>query len=150
MQAIHVKNPHVLMVPEMQGLIQRATTSVHFAAPGGFDSIATDMYKFITADGLFMVVGMENGKHVGMVLGGFPSLAIFPYPTIFLFYNEGTPGMVKTLAKKTLDILMEHGYTKAWAVNSSHASDAVWSRLFRIQGVTELLPMGTVFELRIK
>lgn len=150
MQAIHVQNPRALLVPEIEALIRRATTAISFAAPGGFDSIATDMYKFVTMDGLFMVMGVEDGKHVGLVLGGFPTLNIFPYPTIFLFYNEGSPKMVKLLAQKTLDIMLERGYTKAWAVNSSGRPDAVWERLFRLQGVTELVPMGTVYELRVK
>lgn len=149
MQAIHVKNARALLVPEVEGLIRRATMSISFAAPGGFDSIAQDMWSFVTNDNLFMVMGMENGKHTGLVLGGFPSLAIFPYPTIFLFYNEGSPKMVKTLAQKTLDIMLERGYTKAWAVNSSHGSDKAWQRLFRLNGVTDLVPLGTVFELRV-
>lgn len=150
MQAIHVRNARALMVPEVQELIKRATLSVSFAAPGGFDSIAKDMWEFVNSENLFMIMGMEEGRQVGLVLGGLPSLAIFPYPTIFLFYNEGSPQMVKVLAEKTLDILAERGYTKAWAVNSSGRPDKAWARLFTLKDKTDLKPMGTVFELRIK
>lgn len=150
MAAILIRNPRALMVPELQNLIKRATMAVSFAAPGGFDSIAQDMFKFVTREELFMIIGVEDGKYTGMVLGGFPNLAIFPYPTIFMFYNETGVKALKTLAKKTLDIISEAGYTKAWAVNSSGRPDPVWQRAFTLTGQTELTPMGTVFELRIK
>lgn len=149
MEVVQIKNPRALMVPEVMQLLRDATESIHIAAPGGFDSIAVDMYNLVTDDNSFFIIGAEGGHFKSLVLGYFPNSALFPYPTIITFYNKGSPALRRATGAKLLDILLARGYTSAWAVNSSGRSDKAWQHAFEIPGRTKAVPIGTVFELKV-
>ena len=72
MEVIELRNPKALMVAEIQGLFKRMTERVSFAAPGGFDSIAPDLYRYVTSDGYFVLLGFENGSPKALAMGFFP------------------------------------------------------------------------------
>lgn len=130
MEAIELKNPKALSVPMVQNLFKRALESVNIAAPGGFDSVAEDIFRYVQHDGYFVVLGAENGEFKSLAMGFFPSDNIFPYPTVTLVFNEGSRGLLKATVRKMVDIVLERGYTKVWAFNASDHSTAAWKRLF--------------------
>lgn len=148
-QAIELRNPKALMVAEVQGVFKRAFDSISFAAPGGFDSTAETLFRYVTNDGYFVVLGFEDGHPKGTMMGFFPADELFPYPTITMAYNEGSPANVRAMARQTLDILKSRGYSSAWAVNSSGRPDRAWMRLFRLPGETSIKPLGTVMEIKV-
>jgi hypothetical protein len=150
MEVIELRNPKALMVAEIQGLFKRMTERVSFAAPGGFDSIAPDLYRYVTSDGYFVLLGFEDGSPKALAMGFFPADNIFPYPTITVVYNEGSPGLVQKLGLKLLDTLMQRGYSRAWAINASGKPDRAWQRLFRLPGKTVVQRLGSVMEFRIE
>lgn len=150
MDVIELKNPKALMVAEIQGLFKRMTEKVSFAAPGGFDSIAPDLFRYVTSDDYFVVLGFEDGAPKSLAMGFFPADNIFPYPTITVVYNEGTPALVKALGAKLLDTLMQRGYSRAWAINASGKPDRAWQRLFRLPGQTQVKRLGSVMEFRVE
>lgn len=149
MEVIQLKNPRALMLPPVQALLRRATGSIDFVAPGGFDTIARDVFEFVTNDNYFMLLGQEGGEWKSVVMGFYPSNNMFPYPTVVLLYNEGTPALRKATMRKLLDILVNAGYTSAWAVNGTKHSDAAWSRLFELPGTTKAHKIGSVMEIKV-
>lgn len=149
MEVIQVRNPQTFLVGETQGLLQRAIERTVHMAPGGFDSIALDVYNMITSDLSFLFLGAEDGKFRLLIMGYLPNNNLFPYPTILSFYNEGSRALRDLGKEKLLDFLVSKGYTSAWAVNSSRHRDDVWRKAFEVPGRTDVSPIGTVHEIRI-
>lgn len=148
-EVVELKNPRALLAPEVEKVLRAGVANVDFAAPGGFDSIALDLYKWVTNDNFFILIGFEAGEAKSAVWGFFPADRIFPYPTITMFYSKGSKELRDKTAASLLDLLLERGYTSAWAVNSSGRSNAAWSRLFRIPGRTEIKVLGSVMQLSV-
>lgn len=145
--AIQLKNPRALLAPEVEKVLRSAVAAVEFAAPGGFDSIAADLFRWVSSDNFFILIGFEDGEAKGTVWGFFPADRIFPYPTVTMFYSKGSKELRDALADKLLETLLSRGYTKAWAVNATGRSNAAWQRLFRLPGRTAAKPLGSVMEL---
>lgn len=149
MDVIELRNPQALLVPDVMGLLRRATDTGALLAPGGFDTIATDLFDFVTNPNSFMLLGCEEGHFKSLVLGYFPVGALFPYPTIILFYNEGTKKLSNLTKKKLLDTLTSRGYTQMLAVNSEGHSDDVWLRALTPAGATsKIIGSLAMFEVR--
>lgn len=146
---VQLKNPHALLTDQVIKILKAATESVQFAAPGGFDSIAADLYKWVTNDNFFIMLGFEDGEAKAVTWGFFPADRIFPYPTITMFYSKGSAELRQGMAIRTLELLLSRGYTSAWAVNSSGRSNAAWQRLFRIPGHTKITVLGSVMQLSV-
>lgn len=149
MNVFQLRNPQALLLPDVQKIIRDATGSVHFIAPGGFDSVAEDIYKFVVHDNYFLFLGAEDGTFKSLVMGFYPADRLFPYPTITLFYNKGSRALIKETAKVLLDTLQQRGYTSAWAVNATGKSDAAWMRLFGLPGKTTAKVLGSVVEIKV-
>jgi len=122
---------------------------VAFVAPGGFDSIAEDIYKFITHENYFTILGVEAGEFKTVAMGFYPTDKIFPYPTVTLFYSKGSRALLKATGQFLLDTLQQRGYTSAWAVNATGHSNAAWARLFGLPGKTSIKPLGSVMEIKV-
>lgn len=149
MEVIELKNPRALAVAEVAQLFKRAFEKVKFAAPGGFDSVAADIFEFVTNDNYFVFLGAEKGHFKALAMGFYPSNNIFPYPTITLIYNEGSKELKDLLIRKMVDTMVSMGYTACWAINASGHSDKVWLKaVVPDYGDAELL--GTVYEFKIK
>lgn len=136
MAAIRLQNVNALVKPDLLALIRRAVESGVLLAPGGWDSIALDIYNFVADPTQFMILGAEDGEWKGVVLGFMPAGNLFPYPTTVLFYNEGSRALSREMQDKLMDILLEAGYTSLLAVNSSGAHDEVWQRALTPEGAT--------------
>jgi hypothetical protein len=150
MEAIELRNPKALMVAEVQGLFKRMTDRIGFMAPGGFDSIAPDLFRYVSDDGYFVILGVEDGAPRAIAMGFYPADNLFPYPTVTALYNEGSAGLVRVVAAKLLDTILHRGYSKVWAVNSSGKPDRAWQRLLRIPGRTAVVKLGSVMEFKVE
>lgn len=128
MDVIELRNPKALLIPEVQALLKRAVEAGTFLAPGGFDTVAEDVFNMVTDEYQFMLLGAEKGAFKSVVLGHLPVGNLFPYPTIVLFYNEGSRALSRATGVKLMDFIVSHGYTKTLAVNSSGHADDVWMK----------------------
>lgn len=146
---VQIKNPQALLAPEVELVLRAAVGSVEFAAPAGFDSIALDLYKWVTNDNFFLLIGFEAGVAKSVVMGFFPADRIYPYPTVTLFYSKGSRELLRQTGTALLDLLLSRGYTAAWAVNASGRSNEAWMRLFRIPGKTNIKVLGSVMQLSV-
>lgn len=149
MKVINLQNPRALLVPDVQGLIERSLEKVPHFAPGGASSVAEDLLYIVQDPGSFLLLGAEDGAFKGLVIGNLPQTNFFPYPVISVVYNEGSTALLKEMQKQTLDIIVEAGYTKAWAANVSGHSDAAWLRAFKFPGVTAK-QIGTLHFFEVK
>lgn len=151
MEVVQVRNPRALMIPEVQQLVKQAVESNIIAAPGGFDSVAKDVFDYVTQEHQFMLLGAENGHFKTLVMGFMPNGNLFPYPSVVLFYAQPktTKALRDATSAKLLDILVSAGYTSAWAFNATGNTDAAWSRFFTIPGRTSIKPLGTVMEIKV-
>lgn len=126
MAVIELRQLNALTLPDVQLLLKNAVESGALLAPSGFDTVAMDMIDFVRNENEFMLLGAENGKFRGVILGYLPVGNLFPYPTIVLFYNEGSRKLSREMQDYLLDFLMSRGYTRMLAVNSSGKKDDVW------------------------
>lgn len=129
MDVIEVRNPKALAVVEVQQLLKRAVESGALIAPNGFDTVAKDIFEFVTNTQNFMLLGAEQGHFKSVVLGYFPVGNLFPYPTVVLFYNEGSKDLLEATKEKLLDIIVSNGYTSMLAVNGTGHSDRAWLKV---------------------
>lgn len=145
MEVIELRYAPALMLPDLQGLLKRAVESNALMTPHGFDSIAKDIFSFVTEPKNFMLLGIEKGRYRSLMLGFEPNSMMFPYPTVVLIYNEGSKALLDATRKKAMDMLLAKGYTKLMAVNSTKRSartasadkrhDALYKRLMKLPGV---------------
>ena len=126
MAVIELRNPQVLAKADLQDLLKRSVESGVFLAPQGVDSVADDIFRLVTEPHQFLLLGAEHGEWKGVIMGYFPSGRMFPYPTIVNFYNEGSRALSREMREYLLDFIVEHGYTRMLAVNSSGHSDDIW------------------------
>lgn len=136
MTTLVLRNPQALMKPDIQGILQRTVESGVFLAPSGWNSVAQDIIDFVMNPQQFMILGIEAGEFKGCILGFLPHGNLFPYPTVVAIYNEGTRALSKELQAALLDHLLEAGYTRMLAVNSSGHEDAVWLKGLTPEGAT--------------
>jgi hypothetical protein len=115
----------------------------------GFDSIAADLFELVTNDNYFLLIGFEEGEAKSVAWGFFPASRMFPFPTIQLFYSEGSKELLLAMKERLLDVLLERGYTKAWAVNITGKSNAAWTKVFETAGKTKISVLGSVMELSV-
>jgi len=136
MDVIELRNLHALGLAEIQQLLKRAVENGPFLAPAGWDTVATDVFQFVTDPRQFMLLGAENGKFRSVVLGFFPTGNLFPYPTVVLFYNEGSRALSRLTQERLLDTILAAGYTKMIAINGTGEPDPVWQRALTPTGVS--------------
>ncbi len=128
MAVTELRQLNALTIPDIQLLLKNAVESGALLAPNGFDTVAQDMINFVVNDHEFMLLGAENGKFRAVVMGYLPVGNLFPYPTVVLFYNEGTRKLAREMQDALLDFMLGRGYTRMLAVNSSGKKDEVWLR----------------------
>lgn len=149
MNVIELRNVNALLIPDIQQLLKRAVTAAPFLAPAGFDNVAQDLMNFIIDPNQFMILGAESGKFQSVVLGYFPVGNLFPYPTIVLFYNEGSRKLSRATQNEVMDIVLSHGYTHLLAINSSGRKDEVWLRGLTAEGGTgKIAGSLAIFEVK--
>lgn len=148
MDVIELRNANALRLPDLQGLIKRAVESEVLMTPYGFDSVADDIFSFVVNPTQFMLIGIEKGKYSSLVLGYEPTSKLFPYPTVIMFYNEGSRALLIATKQKLLDILTSKGYTKMLGINGTKRDDKLWLRLFTPKGATSrLVGSMAIFEV---
>lgn len=128
MHVVNLREPKALLIPQIQQLIHRAVDAGTFLAPGGFDTIAQDLFNFTTDPTQFMFLGAEAGEMKAIAAGFLPVGNLFPYPTIVMFYNEGTRALSRAVQDEVMDFIVTQGYTRMLAVNTSGRADDVWQR----------------------
>ena len=126
MAVVELRQLNALTLPDIQILLKNAVESGALLAPNGFDTVAADMIEFVRDPNQFMFLGAEAGKFRGVVMGYLPVENLFPYPTVVLFYNEGSRKLSREMQDALLDFLMSRGYTRMLGVNSSGKKDDVW------------------------
>lgn len=136
MKVIELTVPQVLMAPEVQKILKAAISSDVLLAPGGFDTLAGDLIEFVESPNHFILLGAEDGAFKTVLMGYFPSGQLFPYPTVILFYSEGTPTLREATQQKYIDLMLSRGYTKTLAVNGSKRSDKAWQKVLTPEGTT--------------
>lgn len=146
---ITLREPQVLLKPDLQALLKRAVEAGSFLAPSGWDTVAADIIGFVTDRNQFMILGAENGEWKGVVLGYLPVGNLFPYPTVVCIYNEGTRELSRALQDELLETLTTNGYTRMLAVNASGHEDAVWQRGLTPQGATSKI-VGSLALFEVK
>lgn len=149
MDVVEVTNPQALTVLEVQLLLKRAVESDVLITPYGFDALATDLFNLVTDPRSFLLLGFEEGHFASVVMGYFPNGNMFPYPTITLFYNEGSPELLTATKRKLLEHLAANGYSKALAVNATKHSDKAWSKVFKAPGTTQKR-IGSIMMLEVE
>lgn len=139
MDVITLRNPQALLIPDIQNLLKRAVESGVFLAPAGFDTVAGDIMSFVTDPKQFLILGAEGGQFKSVVMGYLPVGNLFPYPTVVMFYNEGSRKLSKETQDHLMDFIVSNGYTRMLAVNSSGHSDRTW-----LKGLT---PSGAIGDI---
>lgn len=148
MDVIELRNPNALRLPALQHLLKRAVESEVLLSPDGFDVLAEDIFGFVMNPGQFMLVGSEKGEFRSLVLGYEPGSRMFPYPTVIMFYNEGSRALLTATKEKLLDIIIAKGYTKMLGVNGSKRRDGPWLRLLTPKGATSrIVGSMAIFEV---
>lgn len=149
MDVIELRNPQALAKGDIQQLIRRAVEAGPFLAPHGFDIVAPDIFQFVTDPRQFMFLGAEEGKFKCVVLGFLPTGNLFPYPTIVLFYNEGSRALSRLVQERLLDHILSNGYTRILAINGTGHSDTVWLKALTPEGVhSEIAGSLAFFEVK--
>lgn len=148
MDAIVLRNPRALLIPDVMNLLKRAVESVNLCAPGGFDSVAQDIINFVADDQQFMILGAEDSTFKAVILGFFPTGNLFPYPTVMLYYNEGSRELSKVMRDKVYEYLLGSGYTRMVCINMSGYPDEIWMRALKVDGVTAKI-IGSMAEFEV-
>lgn len=146
---IELKNPRALLAPEIEKILRAAVASSAFVAPVGFDSVAGDIWELVTQENYFILVGFEEGQAKAVTWGFFPANRMFPFPTITMFYSEGSKVLLAAMRERLLEVLIARGYTTAWAVNITGKSDAAWTKVFSVPGKTKISVLGSVMQLSL-
>lgn len=149
MNVVQIKNPRALLIPDMQKFFEKVLKAFPRLAPLGLGSIAEDLFAYVTREDYFMLLGMEDKKPVGLLLGHFHQNNMVPYAMIDILYNDGSPSVSKALREKAIDIFTSAGYTKVWASNLSDINDKTWVRAMKLSNI-DIQPLGTVFEIGVK
>lgn len=149
MAAFRLTNVQALAKPDIINLLRRSVDSGVLLAPHGFESIAQDIFNFVADPSQFMVLGAEKGEMKGVVMGFLPVGNLFPYPTLVMFYNEGSRALSREMQDVVLDILLEAGYTRMLAVNSSGRPDEVWARALTPSGATSE-KVGSLYSFEVR
>lgn len=148
MNVIQLRRPQALLIPDIQALLGRALASANLA-PNGLDSVAKDLFDLVTDDYQFMFLGEEHGKFQSVVFGHLPVGNLYPYPTVVLFYNEGSRALSRHTRDALMDFLLSSGYTRAMAINLTGRSDAVWARGLAPEGArAQILGSFASFEVK--
>ena len=134
MNIIELRNVRALLIPDLQNLLRRAVESGALISPLSFDDVAGDIVTFVTNENNFMLLGAEEGGFRAVILGQFPTSALFPHPVVILLYNEGSRALSRGMTDYLLDFIADHGYTQCLAVNSSKREDDVWLRALTPEG----------------
>lgn len=134
MEVIELRNERALLIPDIQNLLRRAVESGIFLAPGGFDSVALDIWNFVTDERQFLLLGAEKGAFRACAAGYLPAGNLFPYPTVVMFYNEGSRALSRALSTQVMDFVISHGYTRLLACNTSGGQDEVWQKALTPKG----------------
>lgn len=146
---IQLKNPYALLAPEVEKILRKAVDAHVMVAPGGFDTIAGDLFRLVTQDNYFIILGFDGATAKAVTWGFFPSDRMFPYPTITMFYSEGSKELLRAMREKLLEVLLARGYTTTWAVNITGNSDKAWARVFETPGKTKVSVLGSVMQLSV-
>lgn len=149
LSAIQLKNPYALLAPEIERILRAATASSAFVAPMGFDSVAGDLFRLVTQENYFIIIGFDGANAKAVTWGFFPADRMFPYPTVTMFYSEGSKAMLGVMREKLLEVLMARGYTTAWAVNITGKPNRAWEKVFTIPGKTKISTLGSVMQLSV-
>ena len=128
MNVIELRKPEALLIGDIQNLLRRVIDAGMFLAPAGFDSVAEDIFNFVTDPKKVMFLGAEDGAFKAVILAYLPVGNLFPYPTIVAFYNEGTRALSRAMGEALMDFIVSNGYTRVLAVNMSGYADDVWLR----------------------
>ena len=151
MQTIVLRNPQALENPDLVAFLRRAFTSFPHAAGKtvGLEGVIEDIFSFIKDPDFYMILGVENGEFTTLAVLQKGASKLFPYPTVFCFYNEGTAAAKRGVVAHILEIVRELGYTRFRTANMSGHSDEVWERGFKRDGVG-ITPIGTIFEMTLE
>lgn len=148
MHVIELRTPQALLKPDLQAFLRRAVESGTFLAPAGFDTVAEDIWNFVIDPQQFMFLGAEKGEWKAIAIGYLPVGNLFPYPTIVLFYNEGSRALSRAVGDQLMDFIVSRGYTRILAVNSSGREDKVWMRGLTPDGaISHIAGSLAVFEV---
>lgn len=149
MDVILLRNPQALAKADIQQLLRRAVEGSPFLAPHGFDTVAPDIFSFVTDQQQFMFLGAENGQFKSVVLGFLPVGNLFPYPTVVSFYNEGSRALSRLTQERLLDHILASGYTRILAINGTGHPDPVWLKALTPEGVhSEIAGSLAFFEVK--
>lgn len=141
-------DPKALMRPEVEAILRKAIASGVLLAPYGFEQLAPELLDFIIDENHFLILGAEKGDFHAVAMGYFNTGYLFPYPTIVLFYNDGSAALRKELSKKILDTIAARGYTNALAVNGSGHPDHIWAKALLPEGATAE-PVGSFMMIKV-
>lgn len=134
MAAIVMREPRVLINPAVQTFLKRAVEHSNLLAPAGFDVLANDLFNFVSDPLQFMFMGAEDGQFKCVCLSYLPMGNLFPYPTVVMFYNEGSRQLSREVQELVMDTMLSKGYTQVLAVNASGHKDEVWQRALTPEG----------------
>ena len=127
--AILLRNPRALLVPDVIKLVNRAVKSVPLLELTELDGAAAqEFFDYCTDENSFLFLGFEDGHAHALMMGYFPTSALFPYPVISLIYNEGSKALLRIVVNEWQALLTSRGYSRTWALNGSGRSDAAWLR----------------------
>ena len=139
MNVIELRQTKALLIPDVQALIKRCVEQSNLLCPYGFDSIAKDIVDFVQDPMQFMFLGAEGGAFKSVMAGYLPVGNLFPYPTVVMFYNEGSRALSRATQEACMDFINAAGYTKLLACNTSGRDDNVWQRGLTPEGATSRL-----------
>lgn len=145
-QIVRMQNAKAFEVKGVTDVFRRAFDG-HPMVEGGFDEARPAFEGMLSNPYVGVFVGAEKGEFKALAIVTLPTDKYAPIPQVPRFYSDGSPDLKKAMVKQVVDFVMENGYTRFWATNSTGKPDAVWERAFKEAG--EMKPVGSIMEISI-
>ena len=145
-KAIRLTNPNVFSVPDVIDIFKRALENFEMFN-GDFEEALPELQIMVSKPEVGVMLGVEDGKFKGIGIVLLPDDKFSPIPQVPLFYNEGSMAIKRALVSKIVDFIVENGYTKFQAINTSGKADSIWARAFRRAGKSRRI--GSIMEFEI-
>lgn len=142
MEIIKLANPAALDWMPIRELFVSAFQS----APAPFDdTMAAEIRELLESEWFHVLVGVENDTPKSLAIVVMPTLAIMPFPQVFLFYNTGTVALRNRTIDKVVETIKTAGYSRFWAL----IKDGDGRRLRAFKRAGTMNEFGTALEFTI-
>jgi len=139
---IRLRNPEALALQPIRDLFARAFES---QTPVSFEVFMPAIEPYLSSPDVAVLVGREDNAYKAVTIALMPGSALFPFPQVYHFYNEGSAKLRNRLIDALVEWVKEQGYNSLHVAKWSDGPDKVWKRAFSRAGRFEKL--GSTFRI---